>query len=632
MERIRPESARHRQPGLWLGAFVLALSPLLTDHLLFHPDERHYLDGGLRMAESGDWLTPRTAEGDLRLHKPPLAYWCVGVGAWAFGASPWSTRCLFLLAAAGVVWWGWRGARAIARSADAAAIAGLALLMHPALLLSATRALPDVLLALGITASQCGFLTLLARGRADWGPLLTAALGAAVAILAKGLPGAAFLVYGAAYLAVREPSLVRVHWRRCLAALAVSLVFGGVWMIEMHRRHGDALVAQFFFDQGGTHRLSADLQQSLWQAVQCAGLLALGLAPVSLPAARTLWQRRQELPRLVRGPAESFLLGWLGLYLAAAASVNHVSLRYLLPAAPASALLLGILCCELDGPLLRRNLRWSAFGFLALLALTAVSAAGVSWSAGPGATSAGVAIALLLAAALARQMRFTGIVRSTAVVSGAALASVLILSLAALQLVGPSFGRQVAVACERESLLSGAATLTLIGEPAHATRVRICSGGRLPVRHIAPRALESLPDLPALAAAGPVAALDPALLQQPAGDLRCLAVPCGLHDITAAEFWQHLCGGRLRELVRSRQRTYFLALPNAPPQSSPHQNNWHQASSRDASPDSQSPQRESPAGAEFVHAASTDAPPRHAPPPLQSAAGAARSDPATILQ
>src|SRR5262245_3890883 len=86
---LEPQSRRapFLLPALLL-TFATGLFPFAADYLLYHPDERHYADAGIRMVQSGDFFTPRTAEGELRLRKPILPYWCVVAGFQTVGISP----------------------------------------------------------------------------------------------------------------------------------------------------------------------------------------------------------------------------------------------------------------------------------------------------------------------------------------------------------------------------------------------------------------------------------------------------------------------------------------------------------------------------------------------------------------
>lgn len=556
MDRSNAVRGAHLPPAVVAALMALAMGPLLLDHVLFHPDERHYLDGGLQMLEGGDWLTPRTAEGQPRLHKPVLAYWCVAAGGALFGPSPFSTRILFLLAAAGIVWWSARGAAALCSEPIAGPVTALMLAIHPALLINATRSLPDILLTLGITIALTGMLELLSRGRAAGSSLGMVSAGTAMAILAKGTPGLVFALHAGLFLIWRQRPLLTAHPGRFLTAALGGLVVPGAWFFEMYRRHGDRLVDQFLTDQGSPYRFVSEPEDVVWQAMMCLLLLMGSFAAVLLPGARTLWQRRKEAAAVLSRPAGAFLASWIALFLAAAACLNHVSLRYLLPIVPATAMLLCWWMLELDAPSWRENLRRVAWGALGLLVMTAGLCTLIWRNTSPLPTLLLLGSVALVLRVLWRQMRFTSLIRSVTVMSAGSLASLLIVTGALASLGGPSFGRQVADAVQTAFGASDPLpVLTLIGEPAHAARIRVCSGGRLKVHQVSPR------EAAHIAGEGPVAVLEGDAMLEFSHPIRSVPVPCGWRDLRLNEIVEHLWAGDLVPYLRSRRRNYLLAIP-----------------------------------------------------------------------
>ncbi len=73
--------------GVLMLFFFACLLPFVVGFIKHHPDERHYTDAAIQMMKSGDYLTPRTLEGELRLKKPLLPYWLVTAGYQAGGVS-----------------------------------------------------------------------------------------------------------------------------------------------------------------------------------------------------------------------------------------------------------------------------------------------------------------------------------------------------------------------------------------------------------------------------------------------------------------------------------------------------------------------------------------------------------------
>ena len=85
-------------PIAWLLiCFVLVWAPHTYRYVKHHPDERHYTDAAVAMVQSGDYLTPRTADGGLRLKKPILTYWLVATSYRVLGISPLTSRLPFPL-------------------------------------------------------------------------------------------------------------------------------------------------------------------------------------------------------------------------------------------------------------------------------------------------------------------------------------------------------------------------------------------------------------------------------------------------------------------------------------------------------------------------------------------------------
>jgi len=356
--------------AILLLTFVVGLFPFTADYVLFHPDERHYADAGIRMLQSGDYLTPRTSDGRLRLKKPILPYWCVAAGYHTVGVSPLGARLGFLLAGAGVVALSWWGALIAFDSRRAACFAAVAAASQPALLISAPRSVPDVCLALAIQLSVCGFLLIQRRQKTTCGALAAAFGGAALAVLCKGLPAVAFLGVALVLSAWQSPALFRRDWWRWGLAATICLMLAGSWFVVMGQLHSDELALQFLRDQLGRNRFAVTPLQALIQFPLCLALLLAMSAPwllSVLPELRIAEWRAQ----IAKRPAVLLILGWALVYCALAGMINHVTLRYLLPVAAPLSIVIGGLLHQVDPELLRRRLN------RVLLVVGAVAALGI---------------------------------------------------------------------------------------------------------------------------------------------------------------------------------------------------------------------------------------------------------------
>jgi hypothetical protein len=546
-------------PAIVAALFALALAPALIDHLHFHPDERHYVDAGLMMLETGDWLTPRTSDGGLRLQKPILPYWAAAAGGAVLGPSPFSLRIVFLLAGAVIVWWGSRVAREAWGTSHAAGLTALLLACHPALLISATRSVPDVILSLSIAISMGGFVTLITRGRADWSALLTAYVGGALAILSKGLPGVVFVGYASVFLFFAQPTLVKGEWRRFAVCGGLCGLLGGSWFWVMRLWHGSAMSEQFMLDQIASYRFAEEPLQFAWQALFGVLLLVASFTLLIAPSLRPLIVRRRDVGAFCRQPVSLFLVGWIALFLVCSATINHISLRYVLPAAVPGAILLGGLLTAVEGPLLRRNVRGLAWVSLAFPPAAAVIFVTLRGSTAPALVAIVIVATCGVIAYLYRQMRYTSLIRSASVLTASLLASVLLLGWGAVTSAGPSFGFRVVSALEAE--LGDAfetTTVTFIGQPAHAARLRVCSGGRLHVRHLFPHEAPLRPNH------GVVVTLDGILPQSATAELEARAVPCGFDDLSLTDAWQAFRADSLRAYFLAHQREYQVLQMDAP--------------------------------------------------------------------
>ena len=90
-------------PLVIAAAYFAVMMPIGAKMILHYPDERHYAYGGARMVETGDWLIPRTPEGEVRLKKPVIPYWFSAAGFEILGIGVPGFRLFWVLAACGIL-------------------------------------------------------------------------------------------------------------------------------------------------------------------------------------------------------------------------------------------------------------------------------------------------------------------------------------------------------------------------------------------------------------------------------------------------------------------------------------------------------------------------------------------------
>jgi 4-amino-4-deoxy-L-arabinose transferase-like glycosyltransferase len=154
------------------------------------PDEGMYGAIAREMAESGDWITPRF-NGVRYLEKPPLHFWLSALTIAAFGPSEWAVRLWSAVPALGTALLLWRmGDWLYGRHAGL--LAGVIFVSSVGVFRYARVAATDFLLVFSLTLSLFGFARSLLFGRGGRTDYLFFYLGAALAVLSKGLIGLAF--------------------------------------------------------------------------------------------------------------------------------------------------------------------------------------------------------------------------------------------------------------------------------------------------------------------------------------------------------------------------------------------------------------------------------------------------------
>ena len=192
---------REINPWVVMAAFLALVGPFALSFHMHYPDEMYYSDAALKMLQNGDYLTTYLGSGELRFKKPILSYWAVLAGYKIFGITPLASRFFFWIAGAATVGLTYAAAKVALANTKTAGLAALIVASHPILIFSATRSIPDVLLAMTMTLAGLGFAGYLRFGNTT--PKKYAwflYLGLALAFEAKGLPAFALGGLGIAYL------------------------------------------------------------------------------------------------------------------------------------------------------------------------------------------------------------------------------------------------------------------------------------------------------------------------------------------------------------------------------------------------------------------------------------------------
>jgi len=390
-----PETSDRRWPVrsaiVVVAVFLLAALPFALWQFTSNSDEARYTLAAARMMETGDYIVPYSAWGEVRLLKPPLTYYYAVAGFSLFGQSIFAVKSMWLLSAAAILGLTWALAKGIGATRTGAAVAVAALASNLLFYRAALTHNPDIPQVLGIALALVGFVRLADEDRPPvWAPY-AAWLGIAWAFMAKGL--LALVLVGLA-LALRASYGRLRPSRHEIAAIVLAVVSVGWWYLAVALRQPDALVRQFLGDQVTEKAMLG--AENIGALGYFAGFLALGFLPILIAAV-------PFRPKGIHRPSPGVLLLmlWALVIVVIFSFSNYRVARYLLPALPGVAALIGLWMGGLGGEDLARRVR-RAVRLLLALSLVVVGLTAMIVYAGSTilAAVAGVVAGLAMIAAL----------------------------------------------------------------------------------------------------------------------------------------------------------------------------------------------------------------------------------------
>ncbi|CCD28776.1 Dolichyl-phosphate-mannose-protein mannosyltransferase family protein [Candidatus Glomeribacter gigasporarum BEG34] len=347
---------------------ILWFAQLNIRHLI-PSDEGRYAEMAREMLASGDWLAPRY-NGYLYFEKPPLQTWINAASFAWLGIGDWQARLYTALCSfSGVLLIGLTGARLF--NPQAGLHAALALGSSPYWNLLGHFNVLDMGLAFWMQMCLCTFLLAQrpdARPAARRGWMWLCWASMALAVLTKGLvgvllPGAALALYT---LIARDWAL----WRRLYLVSGV-LIFSAIaapWFVLIQSRY--PAFFEFFFIVQHFRRYLTPEQNRPGAFYYFVPVIIAGF----LPWVSILWRsirRALEMPRQPNGFKPALLLViWIAFIFIFFSLSYSKLISYILPVAPALALLLGFNLPCITSVQWRRHL----IGQAALIALGCIGA------------------------------------------------------------------------------------------------------------------------------------------------------------------------------------------------------------------------------------------------------------------
>ena len=336
--------------GLWLivmAAALFARPPLPVD-------ETRYLAVAWDMWLEGHYLVPHL-NGEPYSHKPPLLFWLINLGWWAFGVNEWWPRLiapatglasLFLAARLAAALWPSVGAAR--RFAPPLLFGGLYWALFT------TLTMFDMLLALFTLLALLGLVRAARRG--GFGGFALAGLAIGLGVLAKGpailvhvLPAAVAAPWWAGRLdGATTPVRLGGRWAiGVAAAVAIGAAIGLAWAVPAGSAGGPEYRDAILWGQSAGRMLDSFAHAEPWWlyvVVLPALLLPWTVWPLAWRAARRLGAHWGD-------GGVRLCAVWFVAALLIFSTISGKQFHYLLPELPALTLLLArLLAAEADAP------------------------------------------------------------------------------------------------------------------------------------------------------------------------------------------------------------------------------------------------------------------------------------------
>ncbi|AOI97836.1 glycosyltransferase family 39 protein [Burkholderia sp. LA-2-3-30-S1-D2] len=350
---------------LLVALAIVWFAPLGLRHLI-PSDEGRYAEMAREMFVTGDWITPRY-NGYKYFEKPPLQTWLNALTFAWFGIGEWQARLYTGLASfAGVLLVGFTGARLF--NPLSGFLAAVVLACSPYWNLMGHFNALDMGLAFWMTLSLCSLLLAQRPGLqagAARGWMWTCWGAMAFAVLSKGLvglilPGAVLVLYT---LIARDWAL----WKRLYLVSGLVIFFAIVtpWFVLVQQRNPEFF--NFFFIVQQFRRYLTPEQNRPGPLYYFVPVLLVGF----LPWLSVAWQSIRHALRMPRQPngfsPMLVLLIWSAFIFLFFSASHSKLISYVLPVAPALALMIGAYLPLMSADRFRRHL----LGYLVFLVVAA---------------------------------------------------------------------------------------------------------------------------------------------------------------------------------------------------------------------------------------------------------------------
>ena len=473
-----PESSCRKAAIILAALLFLFHMPGLPSLSHWRGDERFYTDAAVRMAISGDYLTPTYPDGSLRFKKPILPYWAVLLGFKVFGFNYLACRLAFLLSGALSIWLAYELCMALTRLPRESLVATAIMASNLTLHNTSIRSTPDALLCMFVLLSLTGFVRLLfGETRTLWYGL--AYLGSAFAVATKGMSGLLPVAYAYLFAGLSRHPANRIRNLLHPVFIPLGLLIAIAWYVWVFWEHGATAAADFFGDQLG-ERFSGSKFYLIENAVVYLGSFIIQLLPWSGIALWAFVVKRHSVVQTMRANLGwlRFAVGWVLFLFLIFTCGNIQRTRYFLPAYPFLGLLYALPLLDVAGD---HKSAWVP-GAAIKLAYAIAAAAGIALGVfglqiAPGLAVAGVILAVCAGALMLASNRLEPTLQITA-----AAAYIVLLFAVDLFLITPNFTFSTAPDITKRLIAEANQQLVLpmagmdVGE---ASQIRVLSAGKI---------------------------------------------------------------------------------------------------------------------------------------------------------
>ncbi len=154
---------------LFMMAIFFAISlPIGATLNHYRGDERFYTDAAMRMLQTGDYVTPYYATGNIRFNKPILTYWVVCANFLTFGINVLTSRLGQILAGTLLLMATYLLTRVLGFPRKAAVLAAAIIAANFEVINTSVHATTDIIQSCTITFGIFGVCRILFQGSRKW--------------------------------------------------------------------------------------------------------------------------------------------------------------------------------------------------------------------------------------------------------------------------------------------------------------------------------------------------------------------------------------------------------------------------------------------------------------------------------